>query len=405
MFANDIDLGFWGQTFANRDIVVILLLVLLEGVLSIDNALVLGLLAKRVPKPLQKRALTYGLIGAFAFRVIAIATASYLLKWRIVKLLGGGYLVYIAVKHLFFESKEASDDTVTVDKEGELELRMAGTGNPLTAEQELMEIRERVPFPVPDDEPVVPGTASDPSAAAPVVADRRFWMSVAVIELTDIAFAVDSILAAIALADTSLSLQNLQNLPLWMVEGLAEFMSIGRVDSHTAMWMRDAVQQKDLPSLKDLEDMNKYFPYRWGQAFWAYISGTYGDAVIEPLFKNTATYGLEDALQIVLNTDSKTISNDWKRVLNETYSPYLGSLVLEGVGTSVANEKNAGRMNIAPSISPNGKLIAYISERNVISLDIYIANAETGKVIKHFNYQNLQPLWKSDNRKKYNKLN
>lgn len=203
----DVDLGFWGQTFTNHDIVVILLLVLLEGVLSIDNALVLGLLAKRVPKPLQKRALTYGLIGAFVFRIVAIATASFLLKWRIVKLIGGGYLIYIAVKHLFFESKEESDDVVGLDKEGELELRIAETGKPLTPEQEVAEIQERVPFPL-SDAVLHPSDSSQSGSYAspalqdteqPVIAGRSFWMAVAVIELTDIAFAVDSILAAIAL--------------------------------------------------------------------------------------------------------------------------------------------------------------------------------------------------------------
>ncbi len=205
-FANDIPL-FWHQTFSNRDIVVILLLVLLEGVLSIDNALVLGLLAKRVPKPLQKRALTYGLVGAFVFRIIAVALASYLLKWRIVKLIGGGYLVYIAVKHLFFESKEGVEEIVTISNEGEPELRIASTGERLTDEQEMIEIRERVPFPIADDELAPQSTSANPYAAplskdpvtAPVRADRNFWMAVAVIELTDIAFAVDSILAAIAL--------------------------------------------------------------------------------------------------------------------------------------------------------------------------------------------------------------
>ncbi len=207
MFADDVDLGFWGQTFTNHDIVVILLLVLLEGVLSIDNALVLGLLAKRVPKPLQKRALTYGLIGAFVFRIVAIATASFLLKWRIVKLIGGGYLIYIAVKHLFFESKDESDDVVGLDKEGELELRIAETGKPLTPEQEVAEIQERVPFPLSDavlhpSDSAQSGPYASPAqqdTEQPVIAGRSFWMAVAVIELTDIAFAVDSILAAIAL--------------------------------------------------------------------------------------------------------------------------------------------------------------------------------------------------------------
>ncbi len=180
----DVNLGFWGQTFNSHDIVVILLLVLLEGMLSIDNALVLGLLAKRVPKPLQKRALTYGLVGAFVFRIIAVAAASFLLKWKVVKLIGGAYLVYIAVKHLFFESTEEHSEVITADEQGAAVLRNAETGEPLTADQELEEIKERVSLPVPDQR---------------IVPDQQFWLTVLVIELTDIAFAVDSILAAIAL--------------------------------------------------------------------------------------------------------------------------------------------------------------------------------------------------------------
>ena len=169
-----------GQEFVPHDLVVIGLLVVLEGVLSIDNALVLGLLAKRLPKEQQGRALTYGLVGAFVFRIIAIATASYLLRWRIVKLLGGGYLAYVAIKHLFFERKEEVDEEIVLDKQGHPRLLDAETHEPLTREQEDVEIKERVPVHVP----------------------RRlaaFWPTVIVIELTDIAFAVDSILAAIAL--------------------------------------------------------------------------------------------------------------------------------------------------------------------------------------------------------------
>ncbi len=183
------DLGFMGQTFAVSDLATIGLLVLLEGVLSIDNALVLGLLAKRVPKPLRKRALTYGLVGAFVFRFLAILMASLLLQWMIVKLIGGGYLIYIAVKHLFFESQEQVEEMITIDAEGELELRETATGAALTPEQEMVEIRERVPMPLPEETNVKAGW--------------DFWKAVIVIELTDIAFAVDSILAALALVGSS----------------------------------------------------------------------------------------------------------------------------------------------------------------------------------------------------------
>ena len=67
----------------------------------------------------------------------------------------------------------------------------------------------------------------------------------------------------------STSLKNMANLPLWLVEGLAEYMSIGSVDPHTAMWMRDAVLNDDVPSIRQLSNP-QYFPYRYGQAFWAF---------------------------------------------------------------------------------------------------------------------------------------
>jgi YkoY family integral membrane protein len=143
----------FGQTYQSRDLLIVLVLVLLEGVLSIDNALVLGLLARRLPKPLQRKALTWGLAGAFIFRFISIALASKLLEWRIVKLLGGGYLVFVAVKHMFFEKAPEPGNAA------------AGGENESTS-------------------------ATD---------KRAFWSALIAIELTDIAFAVDSIIAAIAL--------------------------------------------------------------------------------------------------------------------------------------------------------------------------------------------------------------
>ena len=180
----------FGQTFEMQDLAVVGLLIVLEGVLSIDNALVLGLLAKRLPKEQQSRALTYGLVGAFVFRLLAIGTAGLLLKWRIVKLLGGGYLVYIAVRHLFFESQEQVTDTVKVDEAGNPILVDAATGEEIPESEAEIEIEERVPVSL--------GATSAGQTAA-----RTFWGTVLVIELTDIAFAVDSILAAIALVGSS----------------------------------------------------------------------------------------------------------------------------------------------------------------------------------------------------------
>ena len=130
------------QTFQPRDLLVVAILVVLEVILSVDNALVLGLLAGKLPAALQRKALTYGLIGAFVFRLIAVAGAVKLLEWHFIKLLGGGYLAYVALKHLLTHR---------------------------------------------------------PGGTAPEVEGKTFWQTVLAIELTDLAFAADSILAAIAL--------------------------------------------------------------------------------------------------------------------------------------------------------------------------------------------------------------
>jgi YkoY family integral membrane protein len=181
--------AFFQQTFQFSDLAIIGLLIVLEGVLSIDNALVLGLLAKRLPKHLQPRALTYGLVGAFVFRLIAIALASVLLEWWVVKLLGGAYLIYVAVKHFFFEDKHdvhAADPVVGSALASGAATHTTRTTT--TPEQDRAAIEARTPLPVPDN-------------AAPRDATRyaKFWPTVFVIEMTDIAFAIDSILAAIAL--------------------------------------------------------------------------------------------------------------------------------------------------------------------------------------------------------------
>ena len=175
----------FGQTFGPQDIATIGLLIVLEGVLSIDNALVLALLAKRLPKHQQARALTYGLVGAFAFRFVAIGTAAFLLRWHIVKLFGGGYLLYVALKHLLFEDKDKSThEQVTVGPDEQPILVDEATGRELSAAEQDQQLSKRTSLPVPPRHP-------------------SFWSTVAVIELTDIAFAVDSILAAIAVVGSA----------------------------------------------------------------------------------------------------------------------------------------------------------------------------------------------------------
>jgi YkoY family integral membrane protein len=192
------------QRIEAADVGVIAVLIVLEGVLSIDNALVLGLLAKRLPKHQQKKALTYGLVGAFVFRLIAIFTATLLLKLPVMKLLGGVYLIYVAAKHFLFEFKDPTKEHVKIGTDGHPVLHDSKTGEQIPESEQEQEIASRSPFHV---SPAMSTTAT-------VAAVAMFWPTVAVIELTDIAFAIDSILAAIAFIPPATQTPNPK---LWVV--------------------------------------------------------------------------------------------------------------------------------------------------------------------------------------------
>ncbi|MBC6994286.1 PD40 domain-containing protein [Neolewinella lacunae] len=178
-------------------------------------------------------------------------------------------------------------------------------------------------------------------------------------------------------------LQDLQNLPLWMVEGLAEYLSIGSVDPFTAMWMRDAVLHDDVPSLKDLSS-SKYFPYRYGQAFWAFVTGLKGDDVIAPYFRATAKLGLEKSTPLVLGMTLKQLNELWEGALRKTYEPYVGDAKTDrNIGKElVSKDSGSGKINIAPAISPNGQYLIYLSERDLFSIDLFLADARTGETIR-----------------------
>jgi Tol biopolymer transport system component len=187
-------------------------------------------------------------------------------------------------------------------------------------------------------------------------------------------------------------------LPLWFIEGMAEYLSIGPVDAHTAMWLRDAARQEKLPEIKDL-DNPKYFPYRWGQAFWSYVGGRFGDHVIGDMLVEGGSAGdAEAAVERVLGITAKELSDQWHQSIRDTYRNILntakppnevGRVVLKGSGGL------GGDLNVGPAISPDGKWIAFLSERTGLSIDLFVADAATGRVIRKFTSTATDPHFSS----------
>jgi hypothetical protein len=200
--------------------------------------------------------------------------------------------------------------------------------------------------------------------------------------------------------------------PLWFVEGMAEYLSLGPLDPQTAMWMRDAALREKLPSLADL-DNPKYFPYRWGHSFWAFVGAKYGDRAVASLIRSAANPRFDLAgLARQLGTDPDTLTREWHaaiRLSAQTAADDLSPIASEPRQVIMADEQ-AGRYNVGPEISPDGRHIAFFSERDRFSIELFLADAETGKVTRkllksatdpHFDsleFLNSAGAWRPDGR-------
>ena len=172
-------------------------------------------------------------------------------------------------------------------------------------------------------------------------------------------------------------------LPLWFIEGMAEYLSIGPEDPHTAMWMREAARRERLPQIKDLEDP-RYFPYRYGQALWAFIGGKYGDRAVGSLLRAaTAARGYDEAFKAVLGVDAKELSTLWHDAEFAAYRPIAETTKLPGsIARPVIHKEGGGDINVSPELSPDGSKVMFFSERDLFSIDLFLADAATGKIIR-----------------------
>lgn len=188
----------------------------------------------------------------------------------------------------------------------------------------------------------------------------------------------------IALSKTDSLRFAFQLVPLWLTEGMAEYFSVGRLDAHTAMWMRDAALRDDLPTIEKITRDMSYFPYRYGQAYLAYIGGKYGDAAVANLFKLSGQVGLDSAFVYTLGITADSLSTEWIQNVKDTYLPLTADRdSAEAAGRRVlATDIDAGKMNIAPVLSPDGQYVAFLSEKDLFEINLFIADANTGEVIR-----------------------
>lgn len=145
---------------------VLIVLIFLEGLLAADNAVVMAVMVKHLPADLRKKALFYGLLGAFVFRFLSLFLISFLANFWPIQAAGALYLIYMSVKNLIDFKKHKNEENQVVDDE------------------DVDQIDEGL------------------NRKGQHKKGKGFWMTVLKVEFADIAFAIDSMLAAFAIAVT-----------------------------------------------------------------------------------------------------------------------------------------------------------------------------------------------------------
>ena len=167
-------------------------------------------------------------------------------------------------------------------------------------------------------------------------------------------------------------------LPLWFIEGMAEHLSLGSGDPLTAMWMRDAVRSEKLPSIEKLSNP-RLFPYRWGASVWAFLTDRYGPDVAARAMR--ARKSAKSRLEEVTGQSIETLTAQWHDMLRDTYRT-AGGAMPAGRGALISSKRGGGRLNLAASISPDGSRMIFLSERDQFSIDLFLADATTGEVVR-----------------------
>jgi surface antigen Omp85-like protein/WD40 repeat protein len=176
----------------------------------------------------------------------------------------------------------------------------------------------------------------------------------------------------------------INSLPLWLMEGMAEYLSLGRNDPNTAMWLRDAVLRNKLPTIRQLTTDSRFFPYRYGEALWAYIGGKWGDETVGRLYRASLQRGFEPAIKRVLGMSDDSLSKEWHAAIRATYTPIMADLTKpRDAGTRLlpTERLEPGMMEVSPALSPDGRYVAFLSSRNLVSVDLFVAETRTGRIV------------------------
>lgn len=168
--------------------------------------------------------------------------------------------------------------------------------------------------------------------------------------------------------------------PLWVMEGLSEYLSVPGVDTHTEVWLRDAALEGDMPTLAELSWIGDLRVYRFGQSIVAYVAEQFGDEMLGPWLRGMAhRRSVERGTSEVLGVTLEQLSSDWHEALRKRYLPEISRR--EGLKDRARqltdHTRSLANFSVTPALSPNGSELLYFSDDTPYA-DLYLASAVDG---------------------------
>ncbi len=188
--------------------------------------------------------------------------------------------------------------------------------------------------------------------------------------------------------------------PLWYMEGMAEYLSVGPDHPHTDAVIRDAALNGKIPTIEQMTRRpDLYFPYRFGEALWEYVGDRWGDRVIGAIMNAVPAIGIERAVRRELGLSLEELGDEWREAMQVAHLPQVAERRrARHYAEPLLTEKRTGGavpIYIAPSLSPDGDRVAYLSTGNFfraeVFLDLYLADTRTGKRVARLTKSVLNP--------------
>jgi WD40 repeat protein len=178
------------------------------------------------------------------------------------------------------------------------------------------------------------------------------------------------------------------NPPLWFAEGMAEYLSLGPSTPLTNAWLRDAAMNGKLPTIEQMTDYpERYFPYRYGHAFWTYVGQKWGDEAIGQIMNAAPIVGIERAFKRELGMSLEDVGDEWKEEMQSKHLPQVATLdrPRKFAQPLLTSRRSGGEIFLAPTLSNDGKYVAFLSNgsflRGEVFIDLWLGDAESGKRI------------------------